>query len=194
MGFTVKQFAWNHLVPGEGINYTFNREEFSLFVGVTILAFEGIGLTIPIQESMIRPNDFPKVLFMVIITISTIFSFIGSLGYLTFGQDIETIIMLNLPQNSPAVIMIQLLYAIAILLSMPIQIFPAVRLIELKLFRSSQSGVAEEPLKNLVFDGHQRHQILRWQKPRQVCFICGLLRLHSLGVHVPAHAPLEELL
>lgn len=145
--FTIKEFFSNNFVPGGGIHYIFNESEFSLFIGVAIFAFEGIGLIIPIQESMIYPKDFPKVLLMVILTISTIFVFIGSLGYLTFGKDIKTVILLNLPQNSAFVIMIQLLYAFAILLSTPIQIFPAVRLIELKLFKSSQSGKASTMIK-----------------------------------------------
>lgn len=145
--YTIKEFVSNNLVPGEGIHYFFNKSEFSLFIGVAIFAFEGIGLIIPIQESMIYPDDFPKVLFFVIITISSIFVFIGSLGYMTFGAHIKTVILLNLPQTSPFVIMIQILYAFAILLSTPIQIFPAVRLIELKLFKKTQSGKASAIVK-----------------------------------------------
>lgn len=145
--FTIKEYISNNFVPGKEIHYFFNNSEFSLFIGVAIFAFEGIGLIIPIQESMIHPNDFPKVLFMVILTISSIFVFIGSLGYLTFGKDIQTVILLNLPQNSGFVIMIQLLYAFAILLSTPIQIFPAVRLIELRLFKRNQSGKSSNLVK-----------------------------------------------
>lgn len=138
--YTIRQFQQNNFVPGEGIYYFFNKSESSLFIGVAIFAFEGIGLIIPIQESMIYPKNFPKVLFSVIMTISSIFVFIGSIGYLTYGKDIHTVILLNLPQGSPTVIMTQVLYACAILLSTPIQIFPAVRLIELKCFLPHKSG------------------------------------------------------
>lgn len=147
VAFTIKEFFANNLVPGTGIHYLFNSSEFSLFIGVAIFAFEGIGLIIPIQESMIYPQNFPKVLAKVILTISSIFIFVGAVGYLTFGADIETVILLNLPQNSPLIIMIQLLYALAILLSTPIQIFPAVRLIELRLFRPSDSGKKSTAVK-----------------------------------------------
>lgn len=148
--FTISEFIGNSFQPGVGIDYIFNKTEFSLFIGVAIFAFEGIGLIIPIQESMIYPNNFPKVLFQVIMTISLIFIFIGAIGYLTFGENIDTVILLNLPQDSPLVIGIQLLYALAILLSTPIQIFPAVRLIELKLFSPSKSG--------------RNSSIVKWQK------------------------------
>lgn len=138
--YIVFELAANHFVPGNNVYYYFNQSEFSLFIGVAIFTFEGIGLIIPIHDSMIYPRHFPKVLFRVIATISMLFVFIGALGYVTFGDAINTVILLNLPQDSPLVIMIQLLYALAILLSTPIQIFPAVRLIELKVFPPSISG------------------------------------------------------
>lgn len=145
--YTTKELVSNSLVAGEGIYYWFNKSEFPLFIGVSIFAFEGIGLIIPIQESMIYPGHFPKVLLQVILTISAIFVFIGGLGYYTFGSQIETVILLNLPQKSPMVTMIQILYALAILLSTPIQIFPAVRLIELKIFSARASGKASASVK-----------------------------------------------
>lgn len=151
--YTIVELAANQFVPGPNVHYFFNQSEFSLFIGVAIFTFEGIGLIIPIQESMIYPRHFPKVLFKVIVTISLLFVFIGALGYITFGETINTVILLNLPQDSPLVVMIQLLYAMAILLSTPIQIFPAVRLIELRLFPPSLSGrnsLAVKWQKNLI--------------------------------------------
>lgn len=151
--YTISELAANNLVPGSNVYYLFNPSEFSLFVGVAIFTFEGVGLIIPIHDSMIYPRHFPGVLFSVMATISLLFVFIGAVGYFTFGDAINTVILLNLPQNSPLVVMIQLLYAIAILLSTPLQIFPAVRLIELKLFSSTISGrtsVVVKWQKNLI--------------------------------------------
>ncbi|ODV77929.1 uncharacterized protein CANTADRAFT_7404 [Suhomyces tanzawaensis NRRL Y-17324] len=127
----------NKGVFGPQIEYIFNSGEFSLFIGVAIFAFEGIGLIIPIQESMIHPNHFPKVLGQVMLTISTVFIFMGTLGYLTFGSTIQTVILLNLPQGDIMIILIQLLYSFAILLSTPLQLFPAIRLVESKLIKKT---------------------------------------------------------
>lgn len=135
---------------GSGIQFLFNQREFSVFIGIAIFAFEGIGLIIPIQNSMIYPNHFPKVLFLVIITISILMVGVGSLGYMTYGKSVETVILLNLPQDSIFVMLIQLFYSLAILLSTPIQIFPAVRLIELKFFtRTGKHSLRIKWLKNL---------------------------------------------
>lgn len=132
----------NHGALGPGIEYLFNKADFSLFIGVAIFAFEGIGLILPIQESMIYPSHFPKVLGSVIATISTIFVTMGVLGYITFGDAINTVIILNLPQKLPMIIIIQLLYLLAILLSTPLQLFPAIRLIESRIFSKGTGKVS----------------------------------------------------
>lgn len=132
--FTLARYIGNQFLPGEGIQYLVNKDDFSLFIGVAIFAFEGIGLIIPIEESMIQPSHFPTVLGKVLATVTCIMICIASLGYLTFGQDTQTVILLNLPQTSIFIIATQLFYSIAILLSTPLQLFPAIRLIELKLF------------------------------------------------------------
>lgn len=140
----------NHGHFGKNIEYFFNESEFSLFIGTAIFAFEGIGLIIPIQESMIHPNNFPRVLGQVILTIAVIMIMVGSLGYLTFGDKIKTVVLLNLPQDSPMIIITQLLYSLAILLSTPLQLFPAIRLLESKMiFGSGKSSPSVKWLKNL---------------------------------------------
>ena len=83
---------------------------------------------------MIQPSHFPAVLAKVLATVSVIMVCIASLGYMTFGAHTQTVILLNLPQSSIFIIATQLLYSIAILLSTPLQLFPAIRLIELKIF------------------------------------------------------------
>ena len=141
----------NHGSMGPNIEFFFNKNEFSLFIGVAIFAFEGIGLIIPIQESMVYPNHFPKVLCQVIATISLIFVSMGVLGYTTFGSDIKTVIILNLPQKLPLIVLIQLLYSFAILLLTPLQLFPAIRLLELKLFfrKTGKNSLTVKWLKNI---------------------------------------------
>ena len=140
----------NHGHIGPAVEYGFNKSQFSLFIGTAIFAFEGIGLIIPVQESMIYPGHFPKVLAKVMGTIAVIFIIIGGMGYLTFGEEVQTVILLNLPQDSIMVIMTQFFYSMAILLSTPLQLFPAIRLIESKLFKlSGKVSVQIKWLKNL---------------------------------------------
>lgn len=140
----------NHGQFGPHVEFGFNRSQFSLFIGTAIFAFEGIGLIIPVQESMIYPGHFPMVLGKVMATIAIIFIVIGGLGYLTFGANVQTVILLNLPQDSVMVIMTQFFYSLAILLSTPLQLFPAIRLLESRLFKlSGKLSFRIKWLKNL---------------------------------------------
>jgi solute carrier family 36 (proton-coupled amino acid transporter) len=116
----------------------FNPSSWTLFIGTAIFTFEGVGLIIPIQESMKRPQNFPKVLALVMIIITVLFTSIGALSYAAYGSTTKTVILLNLPQDNKMANAVQFMYSLAILLSTPLQLFPAIRILENELF--SRSG------------------------------------------------------
>ncbi|KAF9439059.1 neutral amino acid transporter [Entomortierella beljakovae] len=115
----------------------FNSKDFALFIGTAVFTFEGIGLIIPITESMKEPKKFPKVLTGVMIGITVLFTSLGALSYAAFGSKTETVVLLNLPQKSRLVQSVQSLYSIAIMLSIPLQLFPAIRIMENGIFTRS---------------------------------------------------------
>jgi solute carrier family 36 (proton-coupled amino acid transporter) len=116
----------------------FNPSTWTLFIGTAIFTFEGVGLIIPIQESMKRPQNFPSVLAIVMVIITVIFLSMGALSYAAYGSATRTVVLLNLPQDDKFVNAVQFLYSLAILLSTPLQLFPAIRIMEKELF--SRSG------------------------------------------------------
>jgi solute carrier family 36 (proton-coupled amino acid transporter) len=78
----------------------FNSKDYVLFLGTAAFAFEGIGLIIPIQESMIRPEKFPFVLTSVMVILILVFTSIGALSYAAYGSAVKTVIISSLPQDS----------------------------------------------------------------------------------------------
>lgn len=121
--------------PGPNI-VQFNSKTWSLLIGVAVTAFEGIGLILPIEASMAHPERFPFVLSVSMIVITALFVAIGVLGYSSFGENVKSIIILNLPLSNIAVQLIMVLYSIAVFLTAPLQLFPAIRIGELALFNS----------------------------------------------------------
>ena len=115
----------------------FNKDNFPLLIGTAVFTFEGIGLVIPITESMKEPERFPGALSGVMATVTTLFAASGALSYATFGSKVQTVVTTNLPQNLRFVQAVQAFYSIAIFLSMPLQLFPALSILELGLFRRS---------------------------------------------------------
>ncbi|CAO1639344.1 unnamed protein product [Sympodiomycopsis kandeliae] len=124
----------------------FNPDSFPLFIGTAVFTFEGVGLVIPITESMKEPERFPKALSGVMIIVMILFTSAGALSYSAFGSKIQTVVITNLPQDSKFVQAMLFLYSIAILLSTPLQLFPALQILERGLF-SSKSGKYNTKIK-----------------------------------------------
>ncbi|KAG2200045.1 hypothetical protein INT47_007690 [Mucor saturninus] len=143
--YDIKELATVGMVHVE----MWNPHHFPLFIGTAAFTFEGIGLVIPITESMKDPKKFPRVLTRALTVITCLFITMGTLSYMTFGENVETIILLNLPSKDPMVSSIQTLYSLAICLSIPLQLFPAIRIMENGLF-TTKSG--------------KNNAIVKWQK------------------------------
>lgn len=129
----------------------FNPRDWTLFIGTAIFTFEGIGLVIPIKEVMKKPSEFPFVLAIVMIIITIIYTLMGTLSYAAFGSSTKTVVLLNLPQDNKFVNGVQLLYSVAILLSTPLQLFPAIRIAENGLFTRSGKNDTYTKWKKNVF-------------------------------------------
>lgn len=112
----------------------FNSKSWSMLIGVAVTAFEGIGLILPIEASMAKPEKFPQVLFISMVLITTLFVCVGTIGYTAFGDKVKSIIILNLPNDKLSVNMIMVLYSCAVFLTAPLQLFPAVKIGESTLF------------------------------------------------------------
>lgn len=125
----------------------FNPSSFTLTIGSAIFTFEGIGLILPIQSSMKKPEHFSKLLYLVMFIITIIFTSVGALCYATFGDETKVEIISNFPQSSKLVNAVQFLYCIAVLVGEPVQLFPAVRIIETSLFGERATGKKSAAIK-----------------------------------------------
>ncbi|KAG5460102.1 MAG: transmembrane amino acid transporter protein-domain-containing protein, partial [Olpidium bornovanus] len=99
----------------------FNDANFSLFIGTAVFTFEGIGLVLPIADSMEDPAKFPRVLALTTLSVTVLFTCVGALSYAAFGDEVQTVILLNLPAADPLVRAVQALYSFAIVFSVPLQ-------------------------------------------------------------------------
>jgi proton-coupled amino acid transporter len=125
----------------------FNPSAFTLTIGSAIFTFEGIGLILPIQSSMKKPEHFSKLLYFVMFLITIIFTSVGAMCYATFGENTKIQVISNFPQDSALVNAVQFLYSLAVLAGEPVQLFPAVRIIETTLFGERASGRKSAAIK-----------------------------------------------
>ena len=141
----------------------FNPNAFTLTIGSSIFTFEGIGLILPIQSSMKRPEHFDRLLYLVMTIITVLFTAVGALSYATFGVQTKTEVISNYPQGDKFVNAVQFLYSLAVLVGTPVQLFPALRIMEGKLFvrKSGKRDLLTKWKKNLFRTG--------------IVIICGLI-------------------
>lgn len=146
------QYDISHLIT-DGMSPTvelFNPSAYTLTIGASIFTFEGIGLIIPIHASMRQPEKFEYLLGLVMLIITCIFTSVGALCYATFGDHTQIEVINNFPQSSRLVNAVQFLYALAVLIGNPVQLFPAMRILEGRLFghRSGKKDLLTKWKKN----------------------------------------------
>ena len=112
-----------------------NLTDTSLFLGTAIFTYEGFGLVIPISQSMKDPRQFGVVLVSTIAIVSIMYILIGSLAYAAYGADIQTVVLLNMP-DTIFLKLVQVGYVVAVMLSLPLQFYPAVEILEEPFFSS----------------------------------------------------------
>lgn len=169
----------------------FNKSRCFLFVDTGIFAFEGASLVIPIQDSMKKTEKFPKVLLKVLLCTCILFILIGAVSYLAFGNNVHTVIILDLQQNSRGVTSIQMVYSLAIMLSVSLQIFPAIKIMEHWIFNELRKDkFTDQVVKKLcTFTCHCYRLNLGLSRIRQLryaCLICRLLCLHFACPYLPS--------
>ncbi|XP_049862471.1 proton-coupled amino acid transporter-like protein CG1139 isoform X1 [Schistocerca gregaria] len=97
-----------------------------LFFSTVIFAMEGIGVVMPVENSMKNPQRFlgcPGVLNITMSIVVGLYAIIGFCGYLKYGPDTEGSVTLNLPSDEPLAQSVNILIALAIVLTYGLQMF-----------------------------------------------------------------------
>ncbi|XP_055533959.1 proton-coupled amino acid transporter-like protein pathetic [Wyeomyia smithii] len=97
-----------------------------LFFSTVIFAMEGIGVVMPVENSMAKPQHFlgcPGVLNTAMGIVITLYAVIGFFGYVRYGSLAAGSVTLNLPTEDVLAKIAQLLIAAAILLTFGLQFY-----------------------------------------------------------------------
>ncbi|GFQ88069.1 hypothetical protein TNCT_416001 [Trichonephila clavata] len=95
-----------------------------LFFGTALFSFEGIGVVLPLENEMKRKRSFKTIVYLGMTVVVCLYLLIGICGYLKYGMDVKPSITFNLPVGCFSEV-IRLLFALAIFLSYPLQMYVA---------------------------------------------------------------------
>ncbi|CEM39819.1 unnamed protein product [Vitrella brassicaformis CCMP3155] len=99
------------------------------FFGVGLYCFEGIGMVLPIENSMKDKQHFKKLWSLNMLLVTTLFISFGLLGYCAFGSDTDEIVTHNLPHNVISVLVRGAL-SLGLFLTYPIMLVPVFEILE----------------------------------------------------------------
>mmetsp|Transcript_11747 Transcript_11747/g.35810 ORF Transcript_11747/g.35810 Transcript_11747/m.35810 type:complete len:473 (+) Transcript_11747:357-1775(+) len=116
-----KNFQWQPTSP--------SILAFPLFFGQVTAALEGIGLVIPVEQSMKDPKKFPLVMGLALTSLVVVLMTIGVLGFVTFGEHTQSIILLNM-QGKGFISAVKGVLCLGILFTYPLQLVPVIQSFE----------------------------------------------------------------
>ncbi|CAM9721892.1 unnamed protein product [Ectocarpus sp. 12 AP-2014] len=136
-----------------------NTSECLILLGSVVGCFEGIGLVLPIEDAMdlkVR-HRLPAALCWTTVGITTFFVIFGAAGYLTYEQEVASFITMDLPQDTMAATIVRVMYSVGLILTSPLQLFPAIKVLERMFWPVAPSGSKKDMpdwtrkwLKNLL--------------------------------------------
>jgi len=112
------------------------------FFGVSIYTFEGIGMVIPVMNSMKDVTKFRFVWGSALALVATINTLFGFLGYMAYRGEVADIIISNLPQSNTTSLM-KVSLCLGLFCTYPLMMFPVIEMLEEFLGRAGDAVPAK---------------------------------------------------
>ncbi|XP_050342030.1 proton-coupled amino acid transporter-like protein pathetic [Nymphalis io] len=109
-----------------------NISQWPLFLSTVIFAMEGIGVVMPVENEMAKPQHFlgcPGVLNVSMVIVITLYGIVGFFGYVQFGDAVKGSITLNLPEDQWIAQSAKLLMALVMYFSFALQFYVPMEMI-----------------------------------------------------------------
>ncbi|CAG9563239.1 unnamed protein product [Danaus chrysippus] len=114
-----------------------------LFIGTVIFAMEGIGVVLPVENTMAKPQHFlgcPGVLNITMAIVVLLYMVMGILGYLRYGDKAEGSITINLPTQEIPALMAKVFIVLAIFFTYVLQFYVPMEIV----WRNTKEKVSQK--------------------------------------------------
>ncbi|GBP51886.1 Proton-coupled amino acid transporter-like protein pathetic [Eumeta japonica] len=125
-------YMFTNLPPPREREMVADFTQWPLFISTAMFAMEGIGVVMPIENEMAKPQQFlgcPGVLNVAMFVVVILYGIFGFFGYVRFGDDVKGSITLNLPPEDLIAQSAKFLMAVVILFSYSLQFYVPMEMI-----------------------------------------------------------------
>eukprot|EP01087_Luapelamoeba_hula_P016550 TRINITY_DN5095_c0_g2_i3.p1 TRINITY_DN5095_c0_g2~~TRINITY_DN5095_c0_g2_i3.p1 ORF type:complete len:434 (-),score=59.70 TRINITY_DN5095_c0_g2_i3:84-1385(-) len=106
-----------------------------IFFGIVTSSYEGIGLVVPVEQTMtVQRFRYPMLLDLTLLIVTGLLMSFGVLGYLTYGDSTSSVITENL-ESGPMKTVVVIALILAILLTYPMQFYPVMEIFDRVFFK-----------------------------------------------------------
>ncbi|GBP65436.1 Proton-coupled amino acid transporter-like protein CG1139 [Eumeta japonica] len=119
-------YIFGDTISFEGRKVTGDISRFPAFLSTVIFAMEGIGIVMPVENSMSKPEHFlgcPGVLVIAMSLLAMLYATLGLFGYMRYGDVLRGSITLNLPINDWPAVCAKAFIAVSIFFTYPLQFY-----------------------------------------------------------------------
>jgi len=116
-----------------------NFSIFFIFLSLAIYGYEGIGLVLPLENAAQDKKNFVRLFILGFALVTLLYMSFGVLCYLCFGNDVDAVVVLNLPEDNPVVIACKVGFISAALMTYPLFMFPVIERLEPLLIPATAS-------------------------------------------------------
>ena len=108
---------------------------FPLFFGISVFSFAMHGVILSLHETMAQPELLPRICDGIAVLVCIVYATFGAVGYAGYRNLVQQSVLSNLPSGNVAVKIIDVLLCLAMLLSVPLFVFPVFELAEKRWLR-----------------------------------------------------------
>ncbi|TDH72389.1 hypothetical protein CCR75_004452 [Bremia lactucae] len=100
------------------------------FFGVASYCFEGVGMVLPLENSMRNKHNFQPILVCTVVIITTLYATFGICGYLAFGDETDAVITFNLKGSGSLVTLVKIFLCLGLFFTYPVMLFPVFEVLQ----------------------------------------------------------------
>ncbi|XP_047546112.1 proton-coupled amino acid transporter-like protein pathetic isoform X1 [Vanessa atalanta] len=166
-----------------------NVSQWPLFLSTVIFAMEGIGVVMPVENEMAKPQHFlgcPGVLNVSMVIVITLYGVVGFFGYVQFGDAVKGSITLNLPEDQWVAQSAKLLMAVVMYFSFALQFYVPMEMITRVLLKKSKfENILQISIRTVIVTISVAFAVA-FPNLELVISLVGAIFFSTLGLLIPA--------